>query len=614
MTFKKLAEYFVQLELTTSRLKMTEILSELFKEAGEEEIGQICFLLQGRVAPQFVPLEFGIADKMMVRAVAQAMKTNIEDVTKEFKRIGDLGEAIFKLKAPTFAKATAGKQNFKVSDIYNVLYQVATSTGEGSQEEKVTLLGNVLKEIDPLSARFIVGITLGKLRLGFSDMTILDSLSWMIDGNKTHRGEIERAYNVRPDLSFISTTLKKKGLNGLKSTQPTVGTPILMAKADRLKNSKEILEKIGRCAVEFKYDGLRLQVHFQKIKTVSDLAITKTENLMLFDDQPKEFVRLFSRNLDDLTPMFPEIVAAVKKNIKAKEAIFEGEVVAFNPQTGVSIAFQNTMQRRRKYDIEKKAAEIPVKLYTFELLYLDGKNLIGAPYKERKELLKKIIREDKVLQYAHETIVDKEEEIEKLFDTSVTEGFEGIIAKRMDGVYQAGMRGFNWIKFKKAMSKTLQDTFDVLVMGYTMGEGKRTVFGIGEFLTGVYDASKDQFVTLTKIGTGLTDEKFRELKKRIKPMEVKVKPKNYLIDKLLDVDIWLEPKLVVEISADIITRSKEHTAGRIMGPSKSGKGEIVKTPGYSLRFPRLERFRQDKTPGEITTLSEIEKMYRSQSA
>ena len=348
MTFKKLAEYFVQLELTTSRLKMTEILSELFKEAGEEEIGQICFLLQGRVAPQFVPLEFGIADKMMVRAVAQAMKTNIEDVTKEFKRIGDLGEAIFKLKAPTFAKATAGKQNFKVSDIYNVLYQVATSTGEGSQEEKVTLLGNVLKEIDPLSARFIVGITLGKLRLGFSDMTILDSLSWMIDGNKTHRGEIERAYNVRPDLSFISTTLKKKGLNGLKSTQPTVGTPILMAKADRLKNSKEILEKIGRCAVEFKYDGLRLQVHFQKIKTVSDLAITKTENLMLFDDQPKEFVRLFSRNLDDLTPMFPEIVAAVKKNIKAKEAIFEGEVVAFNPQTGVSIAFQNTMQRRRK--------------------------------------------------------------------------------------------------------------------------------------------------------------------------------------------------------------------------------------------------------------------------
>ena len=395
---------------------------------------------------------------------------------------------------------------------------------------------------------------------------------------------------------------------------PVVGTPILMAKADRLKDASEILKKIGKCAIEFKYDGLRLQVHYKKM-TSSHPEFISGSNKMLkrvqHDTNNESFIKLYSRNLEDLTPMFPEIVDAVKMNIEAEEAIFEGEIVAYNPQTGVSSAFQQTMQRRRKYDIEKKAAEIPVKLYLFELLYLDGMNLIEKPYRERKELLKKIVHEDKVLKYAYETIVDKKEEIEKLFDRSVRQGFEGIIAKRLDGVYQAGMRGFNWIKFKRAMSKKLMDTFDVLVMGYTFGEGKRTAFGIGEFLTGVYDEKKDQFVTVTKIGTGLTDEQFREFKKRVKPLEVSDKPKNYLVDKLIEADIWLKPFLVVEVSADEVTRSQVHTAGRVMGVSKSGKGELVVTPGYSLRFPRLERFRDDKKAEDVTTISEIEKMCKN---
>ena len=593
MTFKRLSEYFQQLEQTTLRNKMVVILAELFREANITEIGKLCYLLQGRVTPLYDSTEFGVADKMMVRAIAMGSGRETNEVLKAFKLEGDLGSATAKIKNQK-SKIKNTNQKLKITDVYEVLYQVATANGDGSQERKVKLLADLIVRVDPLSAKYIVRMTLDKLRLGFSDMTVLDSLSWMLKGSKDHRIEIERAYNVRPDLGFISERIKEKGIEGVKYVLPVVGTPILMAKSDRLKDASEILKKIGLCAIEFKYDGLRLQVHL-------NIGQSKGEYL----------IKLFSRNLEDLTPMFPEIVDAVKKNIEAEEAIFEGEIVAYNPQTGVSSAFQQTMQRRRKYDIAKKAAEIPVKLYLFELLFLDGMNLIEKPYIERKELLKKIVHEDKVLKYAYETIVDKKEEIEKLFDRSVRQGFEGIIAKRLDGVYQAGMRGFNWIKFKRAMSKKLMDTFDVLVMGYTFGEGKRTAFGIGEFLTGVYDEKKDQFVTVTKIGTGLTDEQFREFKKRVKSLEVSDKPKNYLVDKLIEADIWLKPLLVVEVSADEVTRSQVHTAGRVMGVSKSGKGELVVTPGYSLRFPRLERFRDDKKAEDITTISEIEKMCKN---
>ncbi|MBI2029916.1 ATP-dependent DNA ligase [Candidatus Gottesmanbacteria bacterium] len=455
-----------------------------------------------------------------------------------------------------------------------------------------------MKNLDSLSVRYIVRIPLNKMRLGFSDMSILDALSFTISGNKEYREEIEKAYNVRPDLGYIATKIKKNGISGIKHIEPTIGVPILMAKADRLTSPTEILDKIGSCAVEFKYDGLRLQVHYKKAESGKGKGAS---------------IKLYSRNLEDVTHMFPDIVEGVKKQVSADEVIFEGEVVAYNPKNGVFIPFQQTMQRKRKYDIAKKALEIPVKLFAFELLYDHGKNYIALAYKTRKEKLRQIIKQGSVIIYAQETIVSKESQIDQLFSESVKKGFEGIIAKKLDGVYQAGMRGFNWIKFKRAMSKTLTDTFDVLVMGYTKGEGKRTAFGVGQFLTGVYDSKSDKFVTVSKIGTGLTDEQFKEFYKRVKPLERKDRPLAYDVDKLLEADHWLTPSLVVEVAADEITRSQVHTAGRIMGPSKNKKAFAVVSPGYALRFPRLIRFRDDKKPKDATTLTEVIKMFGSQN-
>lgn len=585
MTFSHLAQYFQKLEDTLSRLTITEILAKLYKELDTQEAKQVSYLLQGRVAPVFEPLEFGIADKMMIRAIAIATDVKDTEVTVLFKKLGDLGSVAQEMKQ----RLKKGNATTTISEVFDLLKNVAQSVGTGSQEKKLELLSSLIVKVDPLSARFIVRIPLGKLRLGFSDMTILDALSWMETGGKARRKDIERAYNVRPDLGFIAETVKRKKIAGLATVSPTVGTPILMARANRLASAEDIILKIGKCAVEFKYDGLRLQVHFAK-KTL----------------------KMFSRNLEDVTQMFPDIAEAVQEQITVDEVIFEGEVVAYNPKTGVHVPFQETMQRKRKYNVAEKAAEIPVKLYAFELLFCNGKNYIHEPYVERKKVLNKIISKGKTLVYAQEHIVSEKKEVEKLFAESVDQNFEGIIAKKLNGTYEAGMRGWNWIKYKKAMDTQLADTVDVVVMGYTLGEGKRTSFGVGQFLAGIYDDQNDQFLTITKVGTGLTDEQFKEFIKRTEKLKINEQPKNYHIDKLLEPDVWLRPFLVVELGADEITRSPVHTAGRVMGSSKSGTAQEVKTPGYALRFPRLVRFRDDKKATDATTIKEIKDLFAKQ--
>ncbi len=209
-------------------------------------------------------------------------------------------------------------------------------------------------------------------------------------------------------------------------------------------------------------------------------------------------------------------------------------------------------------------------------------------------------------------ITSSPKEIEEYFEKQTKKGLEGIMAKKLDGIYRAGARDFNWIKYKKSYSSKLSDTIDVVVMGYDVGQGKRQGFGIGDFLIGIYDDQKEMFVTVSKIGTGLTDEEWRELKVKSQKLKVKSKPKNYDVDKMMECDYWIEPKIVVEIRADEITRSPVHTAGRVMKTSKSGNAQEVNEAGYALRFPRLERFRDDKEPKDATTLNEVKKMYNLQ--
>lgn len=594
MTFKELSIYLRKLENTASRNDMILILAELFRKVPVDDFDKVMYLLQGRVAPLFVNLEFGMADKMIVKALAKAYQIDEKEVLREFKRVGDIGELAETLNL----KSEIRNQKSNIDYVFSELEKIANTSGTGSVEIKTDTLASLLKHADPLSARYIARIPVAKLRLGFSDMTVLDSLSWMLSGDKSNRPIIERAYNIRPDLGYIGKLIKEKGIEGLNSTKPNFGTPILMARAERLSSGQEIIDKIGECAIEPKFDGFRLQAHFKKLKTEN--GELKTE------------IRLFTRNLEEVTFMYPDVVEGLVSQIDADEVILEGEAIAYNPDTNEYLPFQLTSQRKRKYDIEEMAKKIPLKYMAFDLLYLNGKNYIHEAYVVRREALTKLIKKGKTVYVAEEEVLKDGKAIENFFDDAISKGLEGILAKKLGGVYQAGARSWNWIKLKRSYQSILNDTVDCVVMGYYYGRGKRTSFGIGAFLIGIYDAKKDMFVTIAKVGTGLTDEEWKELARRGQILKSKEKPVLYDVEKWLEPDVWVTPSIVVEIKADELTRSPVHTAGRSMKSSKSGSAFDVDVPGYALRFPRLERFRDDKSPTDATTLKEVEEIYKLQ--
>ena len=582
MTFSELSVYLEKLEDTASRNSMIELLSDLFKKVHANEIDKMVYLLQGRIVPLYVALEFGMADKMVLRAIAQAYGVSEKEANEEFKKIGDTGQVAQKFNHKKSSELS-------ISEVFNILKETAEINGAGSVEKKITLLSDLFKNLDSLSVRFVARIPVGRLRLGFSDMTVLDSLSWMLSGTKAERADIEPVFNIHPDLGFIAKIIKEDGVQGLQKATPSVFTPVLMAKAERLSSGEEIIAKIGECAIEPKFDGFRLQAHFKNGE-----------------------VKLFTRNLEDATHMYPDVALGIKTQIKAKSAILEGEAIAYNPETGEFLPFQETSQRKRKYDIEEMAKKIPLKFMAFELLYVDGENLINKPYTERRKRLASIIGQGETVYLSEEKVLGEGDEVEHFFDDAISRGLEGILAKKLDGMYQAGARSWNWIKFKRSYSAHLDDTIDCLVLGYYSGRGKRTAFGIGAFLIGIYDKKRDKFVSIAKIGTGLTDDEWRELHRRGEKLKASVKPPLYDVDKLLDPDVWIEPEIVVEIKADEITRSTIHTAGRVLKPSKSGAAFDVDIPGYALRFPRLEKFRDDRKPEDVTELSEIEEMFGGQ--
>ena len=582
MYFSELSKYFERIEKNSSRLEITRILAELFKSLNAQEIAKVVYLLQGKVGPAYEGIDFGMAERTIIKSAMSALNIDRSYFEKEFKKSGDLGQTVESFKK---LYASFEEKDMNVLDVFDFFYRLATASGNGSQDVKISLLSQLIRQLDPLSGRYLVRLPTGIIRLGFSDMTILDAYSWMLKGDKSLRPAIETAYHVRPDLGFIGKTLKEKGLDGLKAIEPKVFTPIIMMKAERMSSAKEIIEQIGKCLVEPKFDGFRLQIHYLR----SDPKGT---------DLPK--VKLFSRSLEDVTYMYPDIVDGVKNEIKAEELIIEGEAIGYDPKTGEFLPFQETVQRKRKYDITEKAIEVPLKLFAFELLFLNGKNFIKLPFVERRRALERVTIKNKdiskqIIIVDHQEEVDKEVRLEEIFDKAIAKKLEGVIAKKIDGIYQPGARGWNWIKYKRSYSSKINDTIDCLVMGYDFGKGKRTGCGMGAFLVGVFDNKNDKFVTVAKIGTGLTDEEWRELKIKSQMLKVKEKPVNYFVDKMMICDVWVTPKIVVEIKADEITKSPTHTAG------------------MALRFPRLEKFRDDKNPQEITTLIELERMYQAQA-
>lgn len=565
MTFGRLAEYLEELGKTPSRLEMTRILAKLFTEVGTEEAKIVTYMIQGMLGPKYANPDMGVAEKQMVKALGR-------EAEKVFRETGDLGVTVEKLKNHPSTSLRASK--LLISDVYEKLQEIAQTSGLGSQEKKQQLIGELVDSLDPAGAKYAVKMILGKLRGGFSDMTILDALSWMITGDKSLRPEIERIYNVRADLGEVAKLVMNKD-SGFKihdlKIEPVLGTPVLVARAEREKTLGLIWERNGVCAAEHKLDGLRIQAHIKKGE-----------------------VKLFSRGLENVTAMYPDIVEGLRKQVR-EECILDGEMIAVD-KNGKYLPFQETVQRKRKYDIAETALRVPLFYYVFDVLLAGGESYLDKPNEERWKRLEKIIGRGDTIRLMPRKIVESETEMEKFFKEAVAEGTEGIVVKKLDGVYRSGSRDFGWIKYKKSYDETgIADTIDAVVMGYDTGQGKRTSFGIGGFLIGVPDKNGENYLTIAKVGTGLTDDEWRQLNSKLKNQksELNVKPENYVVTRQMECDFWVEPTMVVEIKADEITKSPMHSSG------------------FALRFPRLVSFR-DKKPEEATSLSELVKIFSIQ--
>jgi DNA ligase-1 len=575
MKFKDLSVFLEKLEKTSSRIEITEILSDLFKKSDEKEIDKIVYLLLGSLAPRYKGVVFNIAERMMLEALSAAYGVEKKEVQNSYKKLGDLG----KVAVNFGAKPSKKESKLSVNEVYENLMRIAQDEGEGSQERKVKDMADLLSKLDSSSSRFVARIPVGKLRLGFSDKTILDALSWMKTGDKSKKQELEMAYNVLPDVGLLAKAVKVKGIEkASKQVKPVAGVPLLPMLTQRLKSPSEMINKMGEVAVEPKFDGLRIQIHYKRKG---------------FNGKKDDKVKAYTRNLNENSWMFPEL-ESIGDYFSADELILDTEAIGVDEQRKSLANFQQTMTRRRKHHIDEIASKVAIKFFVFDLMFLDGKSLLRNSYTKRRKLLEKTVKKGKLLEVVDYEITKSPERINILMRANLKEGLEGIIVKRTNSRYVAGRTGWRWVKMKEEETShaRLVDTVDCVVMGYTGGRGKRAGFGIGQFLAGVADGQKIK--TITKVGTGITDDQFKDLKKRLNKLEAKEMPKNYKVPKDLEPDFWVEPRLVVELAADEITKSPKHTSG------------------YALRFPRLIAFRDDKSEKSATTLSEVEKLFKLQ--
>lgn len=584
MKCSELTQSFIEIETLSSRNAITEKLAELFKQADAQEAKIITYISLGSLRAPYEGTQFNIAERSIKKVLEEVLEISTEQMNKLVKDLGDLG-------AVTATGTWKADKHLTVTQVYDALLNIEDISGIGAQEKRLDELKDLLVALSPKDASLVVRIVLGKLRLGFSDMTIIDGLSWMLAGNKSLHEKIEHAYNLCADLGHIAYILKTEGAAGLEQVHITLGIPIRPAAAERLPTPAAVIEKLGPCAAQLKLDGFRLQIHIDN---------REHHKRMWF----------FSRNLINMSGMFPDLRAALA-SLPVENCIFEGEAIVFDEEAGMFTPFQETVKRKRKHGIDEAAEELPLKLFAFDILYLNNESLLTKAHHTRREILEKLmlpLRQGyggqdgkKVVEAIEERNVTTAKELESYFLQVINEGLEGLVVKKPNSPYQPGKRNFNWIKLKRHERGGLEDTIDGVILGYYYGQGRRTAFGIGAFLIGVYNKKQDRFETLAKIGTGLSDADWVTLKQRCDKLKVKEQPHNIVCAKELAPDVWVYPELVVTVKADEITQSPLHSAGK-------DQQEF----GYALRFPRMAGYREDKSAQEATTVQEIIQMFQNQ--
>lgn len=559
MLYSVLAETYEKLEKTSGKLEKARIIAELLKETSAEELENIVLLLNGSVFPAWSEHEIGVANQLMIRAISKASGVSEEAVLKKFRQTGDLGlsveEIISEKKQRTFASKA-----LTVEKVFSNIQKIALVSGKGSQEHKLNLIAELLANAKPNEAKYAARAILGELRIGVAEGLIRDAIAqaFSVDADI-----VENAWFLNPDYGEIATIAKTKGENGLKKVKIVIGMPMMVQLAEKSPSLKEALESFENPSLEYKYDGMRTIIQKKGKK-----------------------IWIFTRNLENVTKQFPDLVELCKKGILVNECVIEGETLGMSG--GKPLPFQSLSQRiQRKYGIAEMVKKIPIQINLFDATYLDGGMLLGKPLKERRKILEKIVKTIPGRFQLSEQLVTKDfAEAERFYKKSLAEGNEGIIVKNLDALYQAGRRvAGGWLKVKPTM-----ENLDLVIIGADYGTGKRTGW-FGSFVLGCRDAETGKFLECGMLGTGVKEKKTEETDVTLKELTKMLKP---LIEREEGNRVRFKPRIVIEVAYEEIQKSPSYSSG------------------YALRFPRFVRLRSDKNAEQADTIERIRFLYGMQ--
>ncbi len=558
MYYAELCEVYERLEKTSKRLEKTEILSVFLQRLKKErDVGGILCLLRGRIFPDYDEREIGISSQLALKALAKASGVSGEEAVQRWKKLGDLGNVAEEIIVQK-RQHTLFHEKLKVEKVLHNLQGLAVFTGAGTVDKKIGLLAELLTSASALEAKYLVRTLLGDLRIGLGEGVMRDAIVWSCFGKEDQEAfeKVQGAYDVANDFAVVFNQARE-GKPSLDKVTLEPGRPVKVMLALKVSSIEEAFEEVGKkAAFEFKYDGFRLM-------------ITKDN---------KEGIKLFTRRLENVTRQFPEVVAYITKHVKGDSFILDSEAVGFNPQTKKYRPFQEISQRiKRKYEIEKLSASLPVEVNVFDILYYQGKSMIQEPFEKRRDLLEKIIKSEKwKIKLSEILITSEKEEAEKFYSKALAEGEEGLMVKRLDAPYKPGARVGHMLKLKPEDKE-----FDLVIIGAEYGTGKRA-----GWLSSYHIACQHEgkFLEIGKVSTGLKEKEkeglsFVELTRLLKPIVVSEQGR----------EVKVKPQIVVTVVYQNIQKSPTYTSG------------------YALRFPRLTRTRPDRSVKDIAFLKEIER-------
>ncbi|MDD5254023.1 MAG: ATP-dependent DNA ligase [Candidatus Nanoarchaeia archaeon] len=581
MDYIELAKCYDHLEKTAKRLEKTETISDLIKKTPKESLKQVMYLLNGSVFPVYDERKIGVSSKIAIKALAQTTGTSMEKIDSLMRKKGDLGLVAEEL-IQTNKQKTLFSKKLTVNKVFENISKLSEMQGAGTVNRKVQLISELYSNSSPLEARYITRTLLEVLRVGVAEGTLRDSLLWAFFPKKVSydkekqeiilncsreeyneiMNKIQHAYNLSNDFSEVALALKDNKLDSLKKIQINLAKPINPMLAIKVESVSEAYEALGKKILwEYKLDGFRGQIH--------KLGKNKYE--------------IYTRRLEKVTNQFKELIPILEKNVKGDSYILDTELMGYDPKTKRPRPFQYVSQRiKRKYDIEKMAKDFPVEINVFDVLYLNGKNLMNLGQLERRKILERMVKEEKLkIILTKSLLTENPKEVEKFYKESLKAGNEGLMGKQIEKDYNPGRHVNGWIKLKP-----VKEPLDLIITGAQWGEGKRTSAFSSFTLSCI---SGEKFLDIGKVGTGIKEKDseltFESLTKLLKPLILKQKAQV----------VEIKPKLVVEVNYEEIQRSPTYNSG------------------YALRFPRVIRIRYDKSEKNANTLEDVKRIYTKQN-